>query len=142
MINRGRHMHIDMGIDASNDGIRVATYDGHCHPSSLDGQGWHALAGRVDPRPPDLALTGPVTVSRPTGECRPQGPLASHSKDNPRGVSRFASQAKPRELTNRSFQPRVTAIDHDQRTPTSSLPDMGAFYRWFRRTVERLPPNR
>ena len=73
-------------------------------------------------RPPDLVLTGPVTVSRPTGECRSQGPPASHSKDNPQGVSRFASQAEPRELTNRRIQPQATAIHHDQRTPTSSLP--------------------
>jgi hypothetical protein len=56
-----------------------------CHPSSLDGQGWHALAGRVDQEiHPDLALTGPARVSRPTGECRPQGPPACHFKDNPK----------------------------------------------------------
>ena len=45
----------------------------------------------------------------------------------PYGVSRFVSQAKPRELTNRKPQQRVTAIIHDQRTPTSSLPVMYAF---------------
>jgi len=45
----------------------------------------------------------------------------------PCGVSRFASQTEPRELTNRKPRQRVTAIVHDQRTPTSSLPDMGGF---------------
>ena len=76
----------------------------------------------------DTETTGPGAnrtgkeVSRPTGECRSQGPPACHSKDNPGGVSRFASQTKPRELTNRRFQPRMTAIHHDQRTPTYSLP--------------------
>ena len=61
-----------------------------------------------------------------TGECRSQGPPASHSKDNPnrRGVSRFASQTQPQELTNRRFKPWVTALGHDQRTNPSSLPDM------------------
>lgn len=39
-----------------------------------------------------------------------------------RGVSGFASQAEPQELTSRRFQPKVTAIHHDQRTPTSFLP--------------------
>jgi hypothetical protein len=34
------------------------------------------------------------------------------------------SQAEPRELTNRRTRQRVTAIAHDQRTPTSSLPVM------------------
>ena len=98
-----------------------------CHPSSLDGQGWHALAGKVDPEiHPDLVSAGPAQVSHPTGECRSQGPPAGHSKDNPiiGGVSRFASQAEPRELTNHSFRPRVTAIHNDQRTNTSSLPDL------------------
>jgi hypothetical protein len=33
-----------------------------CHPSSLDGQGWHALAGRVDAEiHPDLVSAGPAT---------------------------------------------------------------------------------
>ena len=48
---------------------------------------------------------------------------AGHSFHNPwRGVSRFASQTEPRELTNRTLRLRVTALPHDQRTPTSSLP--------------------
>ena len=35
------------------------------------------------------------------------------------------SQTQPRELTNRRLKPLVTAIHHDQRTNTSSLPVRG-----------------
>jgi DNA-binding CsgD family transcriptional regulator len=47
----------------------------------------------------------------------------------PCGVSRFASQAKPRELSNRRTRQRVTAIVHDQRTNPSFLPVMERFGR-------------
>ena len=39
------------------------------------------------------------------------------------GVSRFVSQPDPEDSTNRRTRPRVTAIAHDQRTRTLSLPD-------------------
>jgi hypothetical protein len=60
---------------------------------------------------------GLIIPAGDTPSATPQGPPAGHSKDNPEGVNRFASQTEPRELTNRRFQSWVTAIHHDQRTP-------------------------
>lgn len=48
MIDHGGDVHVGLGIDPAAHRLRVGSYDGHSHPSSLDGQGWHALAGRVD----------------------------------------------------------------------------------------------
>jgi hypothetical protein len=46
-------MNIQMGINPTSHDT-VGLYDGHCHPSSLDGQGWHALAGTADLEPERL----------------------------------------------------------------------------------------
>ena len=123
MVHRGGYVHLGVGVDPADNRIRVGSYHGHCHLSSLVDRDGTYLQGGWTQRPLSLAPTGPIVVSRPTGECRPRGQPASHSKDNPCGVSRFVSQAEPREPTNRRTRKRVTAIAHDQRTLTPSLPD-------------------
>jgi hypothetical protein len=126
MIHHGSHMGVGMSVDATNHSIRVGSYDGHSYPSSLDGQGWHALAGKVDHRPPGpgFSRTGNGSPTRPVSAV-PRARRRVIRKTTTEGVSRFVSQTQPRELTNRRLKPLVTAIHLDQRTNTSSLPVMG-----------------
>jgi hypothetical protein len=124
MVHNSSHMGISVSVDTADHGIGVF-YDGHCHPCLHIRTGVaHTCRTGGPGRRSGVNRTG-TPISHPTGECRSRGQPAGHSKDNPEGVSRFASQTEPRELTNRRFQPWVTAIHHDQRTHTSSLPVPG-----------------
>ena len=46
-------MHIGMGIDTANNGIRVGSYEGHSHPSSyeMDRGGTHLPGGWTTDNP-------------------------------------------------------------------------------------------
>lgn len=94
-------------------------------PPCIDGQGWHALAGRVDQvASPGVNRTG-TPISHPTGECRSRSKPAGHSKDNPQGCQPVHEPDQPREQTNRTPRPRVTALTEQSAHPNpSSLPVM------------------
>ena len=83
MVDHSGDMHIGVSVDTADHRIRVGSYDGHCHPSSLVDRGGTHLPGGWTRGHQVLALTGQGTVSRPTGECRSRAQPARHSKDNP-----------------------------------------------------------
>jgi hypothetical protein len=72
---------------------------------------------------PGFSRTGNGSPTRPVSAV-PRARRRVIPKTTTEGVSRFVSQTQPREQTNRRLKPLVTTIHHDQRTNTSSLPDL------------------
>ena len=63
-VQRGRDMHVGVGVDAAGDG--ACLYNGHAIPF-LRLRGWHAPAGRRACEPRPLAQDGQIGTAPPVG---------------------------------------------------------------------------
>jgi hypothetical protein len=143
VVHHSSHMGISVSVDTADHGVGVS-YDGHCHPSLHieTGVARTCRTGGPEIPGPGANRTG-IRVSHPTGECRSRGQPAGHSKDNPKGVSRFASQVQPQEQTNRTYRPKVNSPTQRSAHPNpSSLPVLGravcVISRLARAFIERV----